>query len=54
MANLSTRKLDEDTIARLRIRAAHHLISMEEEARRVLRHLFFVTPFILLGAGHTN
>lgn len=37
MANLSIRKLDEDTITRLRIRAAHHRISMEEEARRILR-----------------
>lgn len=37
MANLSIRKLDDDTIRRLRIRAAHHQISMEEEARRILR-----------------
>ncbi len=37
MANLSIRKLDDDTITRLRIRAAHHRISMEEEARRILR-----------------
>ena len=37
MANLSIRKLDDDTIARLRIRAAHHRVSMEEEARRILR-----------------
>jgi plasmid stability protein len=37
MANLSIRKLDDDTIQRLRIRAAHHQISMEEEARRILR-----------------
>ena len=37
MANLSIRKLDDDTITRLRIRAAHHHISMEEEARRILR-----------------
>lgn len=37
MANLSIRKLDDDTISRLRIRAAHHRVSMEEEARRILR-----------------
>lgn len=37
MANLSIRKLDDDTIKRLRIRAAHHRVSMEEEARRILR-----------------
>jgi plasmid stability protein len=37
MANLSIRKLDDDTIQRLRIRAAHHQVSMEEEARRILR-----------------
>lgn len=37
MANLSIQKLDDDTISRLRIRALHHSISMEEEARRILR-----------------
>ncbi|MDT3705448.1 MAG: plasmid stabilization protein [Thiobacillus sp.] len=47
MANLSIRKLDDDTIARLRIRAAHHRVSMEEEARRILRQA--VTPSKQLG-----
>lgn len=47
MANLSIRKLDDDTITRLRIRAAHHRISMEEEARRILRQA--VTPPQRLG-----
>lgn len=47
MANLSIRKLDEDTITRLRIRAAHHRVSMEEEARRILRQA--VTPPKRLG-----
>lgn len=47
MANLSIRKLDDDTIARLRIRAAHHQVSMEEEARRILRQA--VTPSKRLG-----
>ncbi len=37
MANLSIRKLDDDTFTRLRIRAARNHISMEEEARRILR-----------------
>lgn len=37
MANLSIRQLNDETIARLRIRAAHHQVSMEEEARRILR-----------------
>lgn len=37
MANLRIRKLDDDTISRLRIRATHHRVSMEEEARRILR-----------------
>jgi plasmid stability protein len=36
MGNLSVRKLDDDTIERLRIRAAEHGVSMEEEARRIL------------------
>jgi len=47
MANLSIRKLDDDTIARLRIRAAYHRVSMEEEARRILRQA--VTPPKRLG-----
>jgi len=47
MANLSIRKLDDDTIARLRIRAARHRVSMEEEARRILRQA--VTPAKQLG-----
>jgi antitoxin FitA len=37
MANLSIRKLDEDTYERLRVRAAKHGVSMEEEARRILK-----------------
>ena len=37
MANLRIRKLDDDTITRLRTRAAYHQVSMEEEARRILR-----------------
>ena len=37
MASLSVRKLDDDTYERLRIRAAKHGVSMEEEARRILK-----------------
>ena len=37
MPNLSVRKLDEDTVAQLRIRAARHGVSMEEEARQILK-----------------
>ncbi len=36
MASLSVRKLDEQTLARLRVRAAKHGVSMEEEVRRIL------------------
>ena len=38
VANLSVRKLDEETLSRLRIRAATHGVSMEEEARRILKN----------------
>lgn len=37
MATLTIRQLDERIKARLRIRAAHHGRSMEEEAREILR-----------------
>ena len=37
MASLTIRNLDEKTWARLRIRAAQHGRSMEEEARMLLR-----------------
>jgi len=37
MASLTIRKLDERTKGRLRIRAARHGRSMEEEARTLLR-----------------
>ena len=36
MGNLSVRKLDDETMERLRMRAAKNGISMEEEARRIL------------------
>ena len=37
MASLSVRKLDDETLERLRVRAARHGVSMEEEARRILK-----------------
>jgi plasmid stability protein len=37
MAALTIRRLDEKTKVRLRVRAAHHGRSMEEEAREILR-----------------
>jgi plasmid stability protein len=38
MATITIRQLDEKTKARLRVRAAHHGHSMEEEAREILRN----------------
>ncbi|MDW2983087.1 MAG: plasmid stabilization protein [Rhodanobacter sp.] len=37
MATMTIRNLDEDLKARLRVRAARHGRSMEEEARSILR-----------------
>ncbi len=37
MATITIRQLDENTKTRLRVRAAHHGRSMEEEAREILR-----------------
>ncbi len=37
MATITIRQLDEKTKSRLRVRAAHHGRSMEEEARDILR-----------------
>lgn len=37
MATLTIRQLDQKTKSRLRVRAAHHGRSMEEEAREILR-----------------
>lgn len=36
MANLSVRRLDKKAYERLRIRAAKHGVSMEEEARQII------------------
>ena len=37
MASLSVRKIDQKTVAHLRVRAARHGVSMEEEVRRILK-----------------
>lgn len=37
VANLSIRNLDDETLTRLRTRAARRGVSMEEEARQILR-----------------
>ena len=47
MASLSIRKLEDETIQRLRIRAAENQVSMEEEVRRILREA--LAPQIRIG-----
>jgi plasmid stability protein len=37
MASITIRRLHESVKARLRVRAAHHGCSMEEEARQILK-----------------
>jgi plasmid stability protein len=37
MASITIRNLDEQTKTKLRVRAAHHGRSMEDEARNILR-----------------
>jgi plasmid stability protein len=44
MATLTIRQLDEKTKTRLRVRAAHHGRSMEEEAREILRSALSSVP----------
>lgn len=44
MASITIRNLDEKTKARLRIQAAHHNRSMEEEARVILRTVLAAPP----------
>jgi antitoxin FitA len=44
MATLTIRQLDEKTKARLRVRAAEHGHSMEEEAREILRSALVTQP----------
>ncbi|HEX4496953.1 MAG TPA: hypothetical protein VIE43_14880 [Thermoanaerobaculia bacterium] len=47
MASLSIRKLDDEVYDRLRGRAARHGVSMEEEARQILKRA--VSPSERLG-----
>jgi antitoxin FitA len=37
MPSLSVRRIDKDVYDRLRIRAAEHSVSMEEEVRRIIQ-----------------
>ena len=37
MANISVRKIDEELIIRLRMRANRHGVSMEEEVRQIIK-----------------
>lgn len=47
MANLTIRRLDDQTYKRLKVRATRDGVSMEEEARRILASA--VAPPSLLG-----
>jgi plasmid stability protein len=38
LASLSVRGIDDETVALLRVRAARHGVSMEEEVRQILKH----------------
>jgi plasmid stability protein len=44
MATMTIRNLDEEVKARLRVRAAQHGRSMEEEARNILRSVLSSEP----------
>ncbi len=37
MANISVRKIDDELITRLRMRATQHGVSMEEEVRQLIK-----------------
>ncbi|MFC1592034.1 hypothetical protein ACFL43_05885 [Thermodesulfobacteriota bacterium] len=39
MASLSVRKLEQRVYEKLRVRAAKHGVSMEEEARQIIAHV---------------
>lgn len=38
MTNISVRKLDEETVSALKLRASKHGVSMEEEIRTILKN----------------
>ena len=44
MASITIRNLDDDIRTRLRVRAAHHGQSMEEEVRQILRRAVGRSP----------
>jgi antitoxin FitA len=44
MATLTIRQLDDKTKSKLRVRAAQHGRSMEEEAREILRSALRISP----------
>jgi len=39
VASISIRKLDDEVYEKLRVRAAQHGVSMEEEVRRIIRRI---------------
>jgi plasmid stability protein len=51
MASLTIRKLDDEVKSRLRVRAAAHGRSMEEEARAILRGALAHRPVAGAGLG---
>ncbi|THF59404.1 FitA-like ribbon-helix-helix domain-containing protein [Pseudothauera rhizosphaerae] len=51
MATMTIRNLDDDVKARLRVRAAQHGRSMEEEARSILRAALNTSPEAHTGAA---
>jgi plasmid stability protein len=50
VATLTVRNLDDDTKARLRLRAAQNGRSMEAEARAILRSTLLADPAARLGS----
>lgn len=58
MGSLSVRKLDDRVLEKLRVRAAEHGVSMEEEARRILTAAVSAPPRLgdlaltLFGPAH--
>jgi plasmid stability protein len=53
MATLTIRQLDGKTKTRLKVRAAHHGRSMEEEAREILRSALTATSPIKRNLAET-
>ena len=51
MATMTIRNLDDDLKVRLRLRAAQHGQSMEEEARSILRVALCTSPEVNTGAA---